>query len=122
MRERAIETGLSVFDMLHEQLNELKVQQQLIDCSLLTKKVHVLPYWHGNRSPRADPTLTGVIGGLSFGTSLPVLYLATLQVIPVEIVSYLKLLTLSCFEGNRPWEQAYYRGNEQGMLIKLLGN
>ena len=29
----------------------------------LTRDLHVLPYFHGNRSPRADPTLRGVISG-----------------------------------------------------------
>ena len=49
----------------------------------MTKEIHVLPYFHGNRSPRADPTLTGSITGLKLSRSkddLALLYLATIQV------------------------------------------
>ena len=48
----------------------------------LTRELHVLPYFHGNRSPRADPTLRGGISGLKLSDtvdSLALLYLATIQ-------------------------------------------
>jgi FGGY-family pentulose kinase len=50
----------------------------------LTRDLHVLPYHHGNRSPRADPTLRGVVSGLKLSDSidqLALLYLATVQAI-----------------------------------------
>ncbi|MCB9598426.1 MAG: FGGY-family carbohydrate kinase, partial [Sandaracinaceae bacterium] len=50
----------------------------------LTEELHVLPYFHGNRSPRADPSLRGMISGLRMTASvdaLAVLYLATVQAI-----------------------------------------
>jgi len=50
--------------------------------SFLTEELHILPYFHGNRSPRADPTLHGMITGLSLASdenNLALLYLATLQ-------------------------------------------
>ena len=34
------------------------------------KYVHILPYFHGNRSPRADPSLTGMISALIPNTYL----------------------------------------------------
>jgi FGGY-family pentulose kinase len=43
---------------------------------------HVLPYFHGNRSPRANPALRGVIAGLRLDGSadeLALTYLATIQ-------------------------------------------
>ena len=48
------------------------------------RALHVLPDHHGNRSPRADPSLRGMISGLELGDgvdSLALLYLATIQAI-----------------------------------------
>ena len=42
----------------------------------------MLPYFHGNRSPRADPTLRGMMSGLKLTDSLDslaLIYLATIQ-------------------------------------------
>jgi ribulose kinase len=50
----------------------------------LTAGLHVLPYFHGNRSPRADATLRGMASGLSLDDGLDALalqYLATTQAI-----------------------------------------
>ena len=48
----------------------------------ITRGVHVLPDHHGNRSPRADPSLRGMVSGLKLSDSLDqlaLLYLATIQ-------------------------------------------
>ncbi len=48
----------------------------------LARELHVLPDHHGNRSPRADPTLRGMVSGLKLSDSLDSLaleYLATVQ-------------------------------------------
>ncbi|MET0790022.1 MAG: FGGY-family carbohydrate kinase, partial [Polyangiaceae bacterium] len=45
---------------------------------------HVLPDHHGNRSPRADPTLRGMVSGLKLSASIDSLaleYLATIQAV-----------------------------------------
>ncbi len=50
----------------------------------ITRGLHVLPYFHGNRSPRADATLRGMIDGLTLDRGveeLAVTYLATIQAI-----------------------------------------
>jgi FGGY-family pentulose kinase len=50
----------------------------------LTQDLHVLPDHHGNRSPRADPTLRGMVSGLKLDggvDALARLYLATIQAI-----------------------------------------
>ncbi len=50
----------------------------------LTRGLHVLADHHGNRSPRADPSLRGMVSGLKLSDSLDqlaLLYLATIQAI-----------------------------------------
>jgi FGGY-family pentulose kinase len=50
----------------------------------LTRGLHVLADHHGNRSPRADPALRGMISGLKLSDTvdqLALLYLATIQAI-----------------------------------------
>ena len=44
----------------------------------------MLPYFHGNRSPRANPTLTGILTGLKLSRTpedMALHYLATIQAI-----------------------------------------
>ncbi|XP_068245693.1 FGGY carbohydrate kinase domain-containing protein [Palaemon carinicauda] len=63
-------------------LKELAEEQSLADVSYLAQDIHVYPDFHGNRSPLADPSMTGMISGLTLDTSernLALLYLATLQ-------------------------------------------
>ncbi|MBW2461526.1 MAG: FGGY-family carbohydrate kinase [Deltaproteobacteria bacterium] len=88
---RADEEGTTVYALLNERLDELAQDaQDAQDASkvpfpaALTREMHVLPYFHGNRSPRADPTLRGVVTGLSLWDtidSLALQYLATIQAI-----------------------------------------
>ena len=59
------------------------------------------PDYHGNRSPLADPSLTGAVVGLSLDTdtaSLATLYLATLQVwlisLSGSILTFLHIIVL----------------------------
>lgn len=62
--------------------------QKLHDVSLLTKDFHVWPDFHGNRSPLADPTMKGMIVGLTLSSNednLALLYLATMQALAVSL-------------------------------------
>lgn len=82
LRRLARRTGRSVYELLNERLAALA--GKLPFAALLTRELHVLPYFHGNRSPRADATLRGMISGLSLGETiddLALLYLATIQAI-----------------------------------------
>lgn len=52
--------------------------------AFLTQDIHMLPYFHGNRSPRANPTLTGILTGLKLSRTpedMALHYLATIQAI-----------------------------------------
>jgi len=72
----------SVYALLNERLERLA--SGLAVPAELTRDLHVLPYHHGDRSPRADPTLRGVVSGSKLTDSadaLAVLYLATIQAI-----------------------------------------
>eukprot|EP01121_Diplochlamys_sp_Union-15-3_P014626 TRINITY_DN4688_c0_g1_i1.p1 TRINITY_DN4688_c0_g1~~TRINITY_DN4688_c0_g1_i1.p1 ORF type:complete len:569 (-),score=102.18 TRINITY_DN4688_c0_g1_i1:37-1743(-) len=83
--EEASLKGQSQFQVLHNVLDDL-AKQRNIHSAYLTRDIHVLPYFHGNRSPRADPTLKGSIFGLTLASGKPfqdlaLLYLATIQAI-----------------------------------------
>lgn len=82
LEDRAAETDKTVYDLLNEQVDALGTSVDFP--ALLTRDLHVLPYFHGNRSPRADPSLRGMIAGLRLSDSieeLALLYLATIQAI-----------------------------------------
>ncbi len=67
---------------LNQVCERLAKERGLSDVALLTRDLHLLPYFHGNRSPRADSSLLGVWSGLSLDCGLDdlaVKYLATLQ-------------------------------------------
>lgn len=61
----------------------------------LTKHLHVYPDFYGNRSPLADPNMSGQICGLSFDTSIDgvaILYLATIQAVAYQSLHILEKL------------------------------
>ncbi|KAJ8955171.1 hypothetical protein NQ318_009065 [Aromia moschata] len=63
-------------------LHDLAKKQNLKSVAFLTSDLHVWPDFHGNRSPIADPSLKGIICGLTLADdeeSLALLYLATVQ-------------------------------------------
>jgi FGGY-family pentulose kinase len=74
--------SISVYALLNERLNELSGASATP--GTLTRDLHVLPDHHGNRSPRADPSLRGMVSGLKLSASVDSLaleYLATIQAI-----------------------------------------
>ena len=75
-------TNRTVYQILNDRLEALGDTAAF--AAEMTKDLHVLPYFHGNRSPRADPTLKGVVAGLTLSDTvddLARLYLATIQAI-----------------------------------------
>ena len=82
LQDAARREGRTVYEALNERLGHLS--KAAGSPAELTRELHVLPYFHGNRSPRADATLRGVISGLTLGGTvddLALLYLATVQAV-----------------------------------------
>ena len=82
LRAQAAREGTTAYALLNARLHELA--QRTAFPAELTRELHVLPYFHGNRSPRANPNLRGMISGLKLSAthdSLALVYLATIQAI-----------------------------------------
>ncbi len=80
LQQHAEHRGLTVYQLLNDRLE--KLADALEFPALLTRSRHILPYFHGNRSPRANPNLRGIMTGLKLDDSMDELalnYLATLQ-------------------------------------------
>ncbi|XP_041359410.1 FGGY carbohydrate kinase domain-containing protein-like isoform X2 [Gigantopelta aegis] len=80
--ELASKRGMHIHDYLNYVLNNMAVSRGRQSVSELTEDLHVWPDYHGNRSPLADPTLKGMVCGLTLLASvesLALLYLATVQ-------------------------------------------
>lgn len=78
----AKQRGTTVYAVLNERLDALAARAE--HPAALTAGLHVFPDFHGNRSPRADATLRGMVSGLPLSDSvdsLAVLVLATIQAI-----------------------------------------
>ena len=80
-QEKAKQEGLSIYEFLNRRLADLARDKAEFPAAL-THELHVEPDFHGNRSPRADPTLCGMISGLKLSAGLDDLarlYLETIQ-------------------------------------------
>jgi FGGY-family pentulose kinase len=74
--------GESAYALLNARLDALAADVPFP--AALARELHVLPDHHGNRSPRGDATLRGMVSGLKLSDSfdsLALLYLATVQAI-----------------------------------------
>jgi len=70
--------GTDVYTFLNQRIERMKKQRGLEP----VRHLHVLPYFHGNRSPRADPYAKGMVSGLTLSATpedVAVLYHATVQ-------------------------------------------
>lgn len=82
LRAQAKREGTTAYALLNARLTQLAEGKAFP--AELTRELHVLPYFHGNRSPRANPSLRGMVSGLKLTNSLDslaLLYLATIQAI-----------------------------------------
>lgn len=82
LANRAASLGVSVFEVLNKLLESTMHEMKAPFLAALTEDLHVLPDFHGNRSPIADPRAKGMVSGLTLETSekqLALVYLATVQ-------------------------------------------
>lgn len=79
LNNKAIGEGRTIYEVLNAHLLQLAGSSEQI--AYLTKDIHVLPYFHGNRSPRANPNLTGSIVGLKMSQTIDDMALSYLAVI-----------------------------------------
>ncbi|XP_025416044.1 FGGY carbohydrate kinase domain-containing protein isoform X3 [Sipha flava] len=81
-KDLKIPDGRRPEDCLNELLVKMAADRGLDTIDRLTEDFHVYPDFHGNRSPVADPTLKGMVVGLTLSTdleNLALIYLATIQ-------------------------------------------
>ncbi|CAG9805603.1 unnamed protein product [Chironomus riparius] len=71
--------GQNIHDYLYDEILKLSTSASLKTFHELTKDFHIYPDFHGNRSPVADSTLTGMICGLTMHNSIFITYLAMIQ-------------------------------------------
>jgi D-ribulokinase len=82
LKAEAASAGTTVYALLNDTLDRLAAAAPFP--AALTRELHMYPDFHGNRSPRADPSLRGMVSGLRLTgsvESLALLYLATVQAI-----------------------------------------
>jgi FGGY-family pentulose kinase len=79
LRERGEREGVTIYELLNRRVAEMRRES---GGQPITRDLHVLPYFLGNRSPRADSGLRGMISGLHLDSSIDSLariYAATVQ-------------------------------------------
>ncbi|GBQ30184.1 FGGY-family carbohydrate kinase [Gluconacetobacter azotocaptans] len=79
LRRQAEQDERTIYQALNDILAGLEQGHPSGTC---TRDLHVMPDFHGNRSPHADPDLRGMISGLALSATdddLACLYLATIQ-------------------------------------------
>ncbi len=98
-KKQAESEGKSIYQFLNERLDILAAGAAFP--ALLTKNRHILPYFHGNRSPRANPLLRGAVAGLCMENTiddLALTYLATIQAIAYGTRHIIESLNQSGYE------------------------
>lgn len=79
--------NMSIYEYLNRHLSDKQARHGFKHLEELTTQMHIYPDYHGNRSPLADPSLRGMIIGVSLDYSIDDLatrYLATLQAISCQ--------------------------------------
>ncbi len=84
LQAEAKKTGRTIYELLNARLDALAQSRGVRFPGELTRDLHLQPDFHGNRSPRANPTLKGAISGLTLSATaddLALQYLAAIQAV-----------------------------------------
>jgi FGGY-family pentulose kinase len=84
LQAEAKKLGRTIYELLNARLAALAKSEGCAHPAELTRDLHVQPDFHGNRSPRANPTLRGTITGLTLSATADDLarhYLAAIQAV-----------------------------------------
>jgi len=84
LQAEGVKTGQTIYQLLNARLAILAKREGLARPGELTRHLHIQPDFHGNRSPRANPTLKGAIAGLGLSATaddLALHYLAAIQAV-----------------------------------------
>ncbi|MFT6987171.1 MAG: FGGY-family pentulose kinase [Psychromonas sp.] len=99
LNNKAFEEKCTIYELLNAHLLQLAGSKDRI--AYLTKEIHVLPYFHGNRSPRANPNLTGSIVGLKMSKTIDDMalsYLAVIQAVALGTRHIIEVMNQSGYE------------------------
>jgi FGGY-family pentulose kinase len=84
LAREAKKDGSTIYEFLNARLVALARAGGLSHPAELTRDFHIQPDFHGNRSPRSDPTLRGIMAGLPLSATtddLALQYLAAIQAV-----------------------------------------
>lgn len=84
LQAEAKKTGRTIYELLNARLATLAKSRGAKHPGELTRDLHIQPDFHGNRSPRANPTLKGAMSGLALSATaddLALHYLAAIQAV-----------------------------------------
>ncbi|KAF8937042.1 hypothetical protein EDD21DRAFT_443514 [Dissophora ornata] len=96
-RAQSTNPTVSIYEYINQHLEAIAKRQSIANYAYLTKRLHMTPDHHGNRSPFADETMRGSISGLDLNSDnvdgLAVLYLATIQALALGTRQILNALS-----------------------------
>lgn len=98
---QANKNNRNIYEELNFILDNLSKNDEV---DYLTKDKHILPYFIGNRSPRANADLKGIISGIGIETSIEdmaITYLATIQAIAYGTRHIIEVMNQDQFNINK---------------------
>ena len=111
--------GISIYENLNNILNNSSKE----NVDYLTKNIHTLPYFLGNRSPIADPSLRGTMTGLTMDISIENLalhYYSTVQAIAYGTRHIIDEMNKGTFEINEIYITG--GGTKNPLLLQAYAN